>query len=86
MMTMMKTTAAALALCAGLCSLATNAHADPPKPGGNYAYEFRDDKLLGTDGAGNVPIINVRPKGRRDVLHRPRLQFVQEMLKSVENM
>jgi hypothetical protein len=85
-MTTKTTIAATLALCAGLCSMATNAHADPPKPGGDYAYEFHDDKLLGTDGAGTVPMIKVRPKGKRDVLHRPRLQFVQEMLKSVENM
>jgi hypothetical protein len=97
MMTMMKTTSAAtLVLCAGLCSLATTAHADPvttppaaaapATSGGNYGYVFDDDKMLGKDGFGNTPIINVRAKGNRGVLHRPRVQFVQEMLKSVENM
>jgi hypothetical protein len=88
---MMKTKiAAALALCAGICAVAPSAHADPTnqpaKDGKGYAYEFGDDKLLGTDGAGTIPIIKVRPKGRREILHRPRIQFVQEMLKSVENM
>jgi hypothetical protein len=98
MMTMMKTTiAATLVLCAGLSTLATTAHADPTTPapaaaaapaasGGNYGYVFDDDKMLGKDGFGNTPIINVRAKGNRGVLHRPRVQFVQEMLKSVENM
>jgi len=79
--------AAALALAAGISAVAPAAQADPPKrDAGSYAYDFSDDKLLGQEGFGNVPIINVRPKGRRDQLHRPRLQFVQEMLKSVENM
>ena len=42
--------------------------------------------MLGKDLVGNTPYISVRAKGRRDVLHRPRIQFVQELLKSVENM
>jgi hypothetical protein len=88
---MMKTKIAmALALCAGICTVAPSAHADPTnqptKDGKGYAYEFPDDKLLTADGAGVVPMIKVRPKAKRDLLHRPRLQFVQEMLKSVENM
>ena len=79
--------AAALVFAAGISAVAPAAHADPPRhDDGSYAYTFDDDKMLGKDGMGNVPIINVRPKGRREVLHRPRLQFVQEMLKSVENM
>ncbi len=94
MTTMTTKLAGALAMCAGLCSMATNAHADPTAaahptataPGGNYGYVFDDDKMLGKDGFGNTPIINVRAKGNRGVLHRPRVQFVQEMLKSVENM
>ncbi len=79
--------AVALAFCAGISAVAPSAHADPPKKDNkDYAYEFGDDKLLGTDGQGTTPMIKVRAKGRRDLLHRPRLQFVQEMLKSVENM
>jgi hypothetical protein len=84
---MMKTKiAVALATLAGISALAPLAHADPPKNARDYAYEFTDDSILGVDGKGTTPIIRVRAKGRRDLLHRPRVQFVQEMLKSVENM
>jgi hypothetical protein len=83
---MMKTTmVAALALGLGICAVAPSAHAED-KSKGDYAYEFKDDSLLGKDMVGNTPMIKVRAKGRRDILHRPRLNFVQEMLKSVENM
>lgn len=79
--------AVALALFVGFCTVAPSAHAETTKPNkGDTIYEFGDDSLLGKDIAGNVPIIAPRGKGRRDVLHRPRLNFVQEMLKSVENM
>ncbi len=78
--------AVALAFCAGVCAVAPSARADPPKKEDGYTYKFEDDNLLGKDGNGGTPMIRVRGKGRRDLLHRPRLQFVQEMLKSVENM
>ena len=78
--------AVALAFCVGICAVAPSAHADPPKKEDGYAYKFDDDSLLSKEGNGNVAMIPVRNKGRRDLLHRPRLQFVQEMLKSVENM
>jgi hypothetical protein len=85
---MMKSSiAAAMAMCVGLSTLAPSAHADPPKKDAkDYAYDFPDDKLLGVDGQGTTPLIKVRAKGLRDLLHRPRLHFVPEMLKSVENM
>ena len=76
----------ALAAWVVLCTVASSAWADPPKKEEGYGYEFKDDKLLGTDIVGGVPKITVLNKGRRDILHRPRTQFVQEMLKSVENM
>jgi len=78
--------AAALALFALIGMTATSAHADPPKKDNNVVYTFDDDGLLGKDMAANTPIISTRPKGQKQVLLRPRLQFVQEMLKSVENM
>jgi hypothetical protein len=80
--------AVALALFVGFCTVAPSAHAETPsKPNkGDTIYEFGDDSLLGKDIAGNVPIIASRGKARRDILHRPRLNFVPEMLKSVENM
>jgi hypothetical protein len=76
----------ALAIGLGVSALAPAAHADPPKNSKDYAYDFGDDKLLGTEGSGTVPLIKVRNKVIRDMLHRPRLHFVPEMLKSVENM
>ncbi len=79
--------AVALAFCAGICAVAPSAHADPPRRADDgYAYKFDDDSLLSKEGNGLVPEIHVRTGGRRDLLHRPRIQFVQEMLKSVENM
>jgi hypothetical protein len=83
---MMKTKmVAALVLGMGIVAVAPSARAEDPAKG-DYAYKFDDDKLLGKDMVGNTPAIVVRAKGRRDLLHRPRIQFVQEMLKSVENM
>ncbi len=78
--------AAALALFAGISMAAPSALAETPKKDGSYEYKFTDDNLLGKDIAGNVPMIKVGKPARRDRLHRPRVQFVQEMLKSVENM
>ena len=78
--------AAALALFAGFSMMASIAHADPPKKEDGYEYKFEDDGLLGKDLGGNTPQITARPKAAKLQLHRPRLQFVAEMLKSVENM
>jgi hypothetical protein len=78
--------AAALALFVGLSMMATVAHADPPKREDGYEYKFKDDDLLGKDLGGNTPLIAPRKTGMRMLLQRPRTQFVQEMLKSVENL
>jgi hypothetical protein len=84
---MMKTKISmALAVWVGLCTVASSAWADPPKKEEGYGYDFKDDKLLGADIAGTIPKITVLNRGRRDILHRPRTQFVPEMLKSIENM
>ena len=85
--TMKTKIAVALSVCAGLLAVAPSAMADePPKDGKGYAYTFGDDGLLGKDMVGNTPQIVLRPKAGKGLLHRPRIQFVQEMLKSVENM
>jgi hypothetical protein len=78
--------AASLALFMGVGLLSSSAFADPPKKDSSYEYRFDDDKLLGKDGTAGGPMITVLKTGRRDRLLRPRVQFVQEMLKSVENM
>lgn len=52
----------------------------------SYGYIFTDDVLAaGAEGASGAQI-TVLKLGRRDRLLRPRVHFVQEMLKSVENM
>lgn len=76
----------ALSLFVGFCTVAPSARAEAPKGKGDVEYKFDDDGLLGKELAGQMQTITPRGKGRRDLLHRPRLQFVQEMLKSVENM
>jgi hypothetical protein len=84
---MMKTKIlAAMAVFAGICAMAPTASADPPKKSQDYEYKFGDEKLLGEGLGALTGKITVRPSGRREVLLRPRVQFVQEMLKSVENM
>jgi hypothetical protein len=84
---MKKTIAAALTLVATVSGWSQAAYAEETKKNAkDYTYEFPDDKLLTTEGAGTVPFIRVRPGGRRDLLLRVRTHFVPEMLKSVENM
>jgi hypothetical protein len=51
-----------------------------------YAYSFQDDPLYGTNGAANAARIHVRKQGPRNTLLRPRLHFIPELLKSVENL
>ena len=73
-------------LCAGFSTLATSALADPTAADRNYGYAFGDDLLQGGMTDSTTAMIKVRAKPRREVLIRPRVQFVSEMLKSVENM
>jgi hypothetical protein len=77
---------AGLALGAALSTLATSALADPPKKDAGYEYKFDDDKMLGQALGASGAQITVLKLGRRDRLLKPRVQFVTEMLKSVENM
>lgn len=59
---------------------------DSKSTGGDVAYLFDDDALAG-DGIGvNAAKIVVRSAGVRRTLIRPRLNFVPELLKSVENL
>lgn len=67
-------------------AFAPSASADPPKKEQSYEYKFKDDQLLGAGLGAMGQQITVLKLGRRDRLLRPRTQFVQEMLKSVENM
>lgn len=51
-----------------------------------YGYVFHDDPLNAGDGGSMAASIIVRPKAGHALLIRPRMQFVTEMLKSVENL
>jgi hypothetical protein len=66
------------------------AFAQEPKEGGDkgdgYGYEFDDDPLSAGGFGPNDATIRVRPRAARTTLIRPRIQFVDEMLKSVENL
>ncbi|MDI1428093.1 MULTISPECIES: hypothetical protein [Polyangium] len=61
------------------------AYAEPKKEKSqDYGYTFTDDALLGNDIGNQYGLIKVRQTGMRDKLIRPRVQFVNELLKSVE--
>ena len=61
---------------------------DAAKEGGGdgYGYEFEDDPLSAGGFGPNDATIRVRPGPVRTTLIRPRTSFVNEMLKSVENL
>ncbi len=84
----MKTTRILAATIASFTLLITGAaHADPKKEKSqDYGYTFGDDALLGNDLGGQTGMIKVRQGFVRNALIRPRVQFVAEMLKSVENL
>jgi hypothetical protein len=52
----------------------------------SYGYIFTDDPLRAEGIGATTAQIRVHKAGRRELLLRPRVHFVQEMLKSVENM
>lgn len=51
-----------------------------------YGYTFDDDPLAAGGFGPNDATIRVRQKAARTTLIRPRVSFVPEMLKSVENL
>lgn len=51
-----------------------------------YSVKFIDDLLAGDGLGAGGPMLVVRPQGVRVTLIRPRTSFVNEMLKSVENI
>jgi hypothetical protein len=68
----------------GASFIVSSASADPTKADDRYGYVFNDD-ILAADGSVVTAVpIRVQAHLRRAVLLRPRVQFVTEMLKSVE--
>jgi hypothetical protein len=53
---------------------------------GESIYDFEDDDLLAAGLGPMGSTIVIRPGAARQQLLRPRTQFVQEMLKSVEHI
>jgi hypothetical protein len=77
----------ALGLAAFMASGAALAQDKPAgDKGDGYGYEFDDDPLAAGGFGPNDATIRVRPRAARTTLIRPRIQFVDEMLKSVENL
>jgi hypothetical protein len=62
------------------------ANATLTKKDENYNYEFTDDPLAAGGLSPNDATIRVRPGPVRSTLIKPRISFVPEMLKSVENL
>lgn len=56
------------------------------KKSDGYGYIFADDLVDGVNNGAAGAQIRVINLGRRDRLLRPRVHFVPEMLKSVENL
>ncbi len=67
-------------------ALAQEAGGEKAGGGDGYGYEFDDDPLSAGGFGPNDATIRVRPRAARTTLIRPRIQFVDEMLKSVENL
>jgi hypothetical protein len=73
---------ATLLLFAGLSS----AQVKEQKSDEGYGYTFDDDPLNAGGFGPNDATIRVRARAARTTLIRPRISFVPEMLKSVENL
>ncbi len=72
--------------CAMLSSTAFAQDVKSTDSDGGYGYEFSDDPLNAGGFGPNDATIRVRPGPVRTTLIRPRTSFVNEMLKSVENL
>ena len=76
----------------GLVGVAMAAPAYAQETGGKkkkddgYGYIFTDDPMTAEGLGSHTAQISVRTVGRREQLLRPRVHFIPEMLKSVENM
>lgn len=73
--------------------LTAPAYAQTPHPGfdekivdGNQVVKFTDDELLAPDYGALGPVIRARAGAARVGLIRPRVNFVSELVKSVENL
>ena len=82
----MKKSLIAFGLSMAFITTSVVAAAEPTKKDDSYGYIFKDDALQADSMGATGAQIRVLKLGRRDRLLRPRVHFVAEMLKSVENM
>lgn len=84
----MKTSACLAAAAAlGVTLMGRAALAEEGQGGGkDYAYIFKDDALHTDLSEGATPRITVLKSAQRPRLLAPRINFVPELLKTVENM
>lgn len=78
--------AAAISLLFAASSASAQVKKQSHRDSGDSIYEFKDDLLnsdLNSPGGG---LIVVRPNAARATLLRPRVSFVPELLKSVEDL
>jgi hypothetical protein len=81
-----------LAVCGGLGAALlfvagfSSAQVKESKSDDGYGYQFDDDPLNAGGFGPNDATIRVRARAARTTLIRPRISFVPEMLKSVENL
>jgi hypothetical protein len=71
----------------GLVMISSRASAQsehPPDRGRGYQYVFDDDPLAAGILDGTTAQIRVTPQPKRSILARPRVEFVTELLRSVE--
>ena len=79
--------AASIVAAASLTTLAASAQGiQESKTDDGYGYSFEDDPLNAGGFGPNDATIRVRARAARTTLIRPRMNFVMEMLKSVENL
>ncbi|HVZ31498.1 MAG TPA: hypothetical protein VG963_03685 [Polyangiaceae bacterium] len=79
-----------LCACLGVLLLSfsglSSAQVKESKSDEGYGYTFDDDPLNAGGFGPNDATIRVRARAARTTLIRPRISFVPEMLKSVENL
>ena len=88
-MTNLKKISFSLVACALTVALAPSAFAQDVKEStgsDGYGYEFEDDPLAAGGFGPNDSRIRVRRGAQRSTLIKPRTQFIDELLKSVENL
>lgn len=87
----MKKTLSLACFALSLVAFAAPALADDTAPAAkkenkDYGYTFEDDPLNSNVQGTTGFVLKVRPPAARQLLTRPRVSFVPEMLKSVEGL